>query len=469
MQDDKNRSLRIVLSYSHGDRGSVRKLYSRLIKEGMDVWIDYEKLLPGQNFVKEFFNALREKTDVVIICLSKEFNQDSLQKDITEVILDFALKNPNLYIIPTRLEECEIPINLRKFQYVDLFNENYERLVHVLRLRAESIGIRHGETPLSMPNMERLEERESLKRRVEAESKERQAVSKEVREKAERQATEKVAREKAERQAIEKMAREKAERQAIEKMAREKAEKQAAEKMARVREQREMPRQEMSRPKPNVVNRREEMESYDAEKKSAQKHRISVAHPKFLSKRYSSLFLIQAYLPEMRQRVTRTLTNQFNKDKITEHIHNSDLGTGTNLTLKLSSPEIIFSDSVSKRLDKGILSTNFIAKPKDSCHPGTHQVILTICDSKTNLEYQSIVFSVQITDFVFDHVSRPFLSNTTSALLGIGSLFMFILTLIGQIDTTFGLTSGTIAGALASAVYVRFFSLYQHNKITTVP
>ncbi len=199
------------------------------------------------------------------------------------------------------------------------------------------------------------------------------------------------------------------------------------------------------------------------------KYKISLAHPKFLSKRFSSLFMVHIYLPEMRYKVSRRLQQQFEQNKVIEHIQDSDLKLGQELTIKLTSPEIIFSDSTIKKLDNGYQATNFIAKPKDSCYPGNHQVILSICDSKTNFEYHSISFAVQITDFVFDHISRPLVSNVISIVLGIGSLSMYALTLLGQIDSTFGLTSGTVAGALASAIYIRFFSLYQYAKVSSQP
>lgn len=200
-----------------------------------------------------------------------------------------------------------------------------------------------------------------------------------------------------------------------------------------------------------------------------EKFRISISHPKRFSKRYSSLFLIQIYFPKMRSRVHQAITSEFVRQKITEHVRKSELGKGQIIRLKLSCPGVSFSDPVNKKLDKNINIANFTAKPDDNCEPGVHQAILYISDPATGIEYQSINFYIQITDFAFDHISRPFLSKVLSALLGIGSLIMFILTFLGQIDSTFGLTSGTVAGTLASAIYVQFFSLYKYARTSTAP
>jgi serine/threonine-protein kinase len=201
---------------------------------------------------------------------------------------------------------------------------------------------------------------------------------------------------------------------------------------------------------------------------SPEKLSISIAHPKLLSKRFSSPFLVQIYLPEMRGNVSEGI-RQFVKKEPVEYLRDSELVIGQEIRLKFYSLELAFSDPVVKKLDNRVNVINFIAKPHDTCHPGTHHVLLSIADTKTNAEYQSIGFSVEVRDYAFDHLARPLLSKLVSATIGIGSLVMFILTLLGQIDTTLGLASGTVAGTLASGIYVRFASLYQQPKATIIP
>ena len=199
------------------------------------------------------------------------------------------------------------------------------------------------------------------------------------------------------------------------------------------------------------------------------KYRISIAHPKLLSKRYSSRFLVQLYLPEMRSKVSRTLAREFGKQEIAELVRDSELETGQRIQIRLSSPDIVFSDPIIKKLDKAVNITNFIAKPTDDCEPGVHQVVLSLSDAETRVEYWSISFTVKVTDFAFDHVSRPFLSKATSAVLGLGSLTMFLLTGLEQVDKTFGLTAGTAAAVLTSTILIRWWSLFQQPKVTHTP
>jgi hypothetical protein len=59
--------------------------------------------------------------------------------------LDKALEIPEgrVFLVPVRLEECEIPYRLRDIQWVDLYEPNIEkgivRLLRTLALRAEQV------------------------------------------------------------------------------------------------------------------------------------------------------------------------------------------------------------------------------------------------------------------------------------------------------------------------------------------
>jgi uncharacterized protein YegL len=222
---------------------------------------------------------------------------------------------------------------------------------------------------------------------------------------------------------------------------------------------------------PSIGSRPSRPDSADILKEQApsiypKKYRISISYPKRFSKRYSSLFLIQIYFPEMRAKVHQAIRSEFEKQKTTEHIKKSEFAKGQVIRLKLSAPGIDFTDPVNIKLDNNVNTANFTARPNDNCEPGIHEAVLSISDPNTQIEYQSIHFSIQVTDFAFDHLSRPFLSKTVSAILGTGSLIMFSLTFLGQIDSTFGLASGTVAGTLASAIYVQFFSFYKYARTT---
>jgi hypothetical protein len=122
--------LKVFLCYAPDDEQAVRELNARLTQDGVDAWFSGDRLLPGQNRDLEIGRAVRE-SDAVIVCLSSHFNRPGIQQREARLALDTAMEQPEgeIYIIPARLEECEIPANLADFQAVDLFRSGgYEKL-----------------------------------------------------------------------------------------------------------------------------------------------------------------------------------------------------------------------------------------------------------------------------------------------------------------------------------------------------
>ncbi len=139
----KNPTFRVFLCHSSKDKPAVRDLYRRLKGNNVDPWLDAENLLPGQKWDYEIGNAVRS-SHVVIVCLSAHTNKAGyLQKEIKKV-LDVADQQPEgtIFLIPLKLEECEVPSRLQDWQWVNLFEENgFEKLMRSLLERAREVGV----------------------------------------------------------------------------------------------------------------------------------------------------------------------------------------------------------------------------------------------------------------------------------------------------------------------------------------
>lgn len=138
---EPKRPLKVFLCHAHADRDPVRALYTRLTNDGVDAWLDKEKLLPGQDWELEIKKAVRE-ADVVVVCLSKQFNQAGFRQKEVRLALEVAMEKPEgeIFIIPARLEECDALESLRHLHWVDLFETNgYEKLMLALSLRAQTV------------------------------------------------------------------------------------------------------------------------------------------------------------------------------------------------------------------------------------------------------------------------------------------------------------------------------------------
>jgi hypothetical protein len=141
---NSNRSLRIFLCHSSADKPAVRELYQRLKADGFEPWLDEEDLMPGEDWQLEIPKAVKN-SDVVIVCLSRGSVSKAgyVQKEI-KFALDIADEQPEntIFIIPLRLDECEVPERLRRWQWVNSYESNaYSKLRRALGSRANSIRL----------------------------------------------------------------------------------------------------------------------------------------------------------------------------------------------------------------------------------------------------------------------------------------------------------------------------------------
>jgi hypothetical protein len=135
------KSLKVFLCHAHDDQAAVHKLYHRIVKDGINAWLDTEKLQPGQDWEYEIRKTIL-KSDVVIVCLSRAFNkQHGYRHEELKIALEKAhvLANDDIFIIPVRLEECDMPESLHHLHRVDLFKTGgYRKLMRALQEQVES-------------------------------------------------------------------------------------------------------------------------------------------------------------------------------------------------------------------------------------------------------------------------------------------------------------------------------------------
>jgi anti-anti-sigma factor len=129
----------VFLCHSSNDKPVVRTLYQHLKAKGIDVWLDEVSLLPGQLWEKEIPAAVH-RSDAVLVCLSRASvtRTGYVQREI-KYALDAAEQqsDESIFLIPARLEDCEVPERLRKWHWVDLFTgDGFDRLITALQARA---------------------------------------------------------------------------------------------------------------------------------------------------------------------------------------------------------------------------------------------------------------------------------------------------------------------------------------------
>jgi formylglycine-generating enzyme required for sulfatase activity len=134
---------RIFLCHASEDKPRVRELYHRLKEAGYHPWLDKEELLPGQDWWEEIERIIRDRDNLVVVCLScHSAKKGVVQKEIKRAldVLD-EMPEDTIYLIPARLEPCEVPRRLSKLHRVDLFEpDGFENLKEALDFE---LGKRH--------------------------------------------------------------------------------------------------------------------------------------------------------------------------------------------------------------------------------------------------------------------------------------------------------------------------------------
>lgn len=140
---------RIFLCCAEEDQNRAEQLYQHLSDAGFKPWMKSRDLLPGQTW-KLVTQKVIQKADFFMVCLS---NRSVNQRGFVQTELHSALevwqeKLPaDIYLIPVRLEECDIPDSLADFTKADLFAEGgFEQIV-----RAIQVGMQQREAEQSAP------------------------------------------------------------------------------------------------------------------------------------------------------------------------------------------------------------------------------------------------------------------------------------------------------------------------------
>lgn len=131
------KKLLVFISHASEDNAAAKRLTKRLKEDGFDPWLDLERLLPGQDWNLEIEKYMRA-SGAILLCFSQESvsKESYIQKEYKRAMrIQEEKPEGTIFVIPVRLDNCELPFYLREIQWVD-YPEGYDRLVAALNVRA---------------------------------------------------------------------------------------------------------------------------------------------------------------------------------------------------------------------------------------------------------------------------------------------------------------------------------------------
>jgi hypothetical protein len=106
---------RIFLCHASEDKPRVAELYHKLKAAGYHSWLDKGDLLPGQDWRHAIEQIIRDPYNIIVVCLScnSVTKRGVVQQEIRWA-LDVLDQTPEgtIYLIPARLEPCQVPDRL---------------------------------------------------------------------------------------------------------------------------------------------------------------------------------------------------------------------------------------------------------------------------------------------------------------------------------------------------------------------
>jgi len=135
-QQRKADRLLAFLCHATEDKPAVRTLRQRLVSAGVTPWLDEEDILPGQVWESEIDQAIG-RCHAFLACLSSTSAARTgyVQLEVQKA-LDRATKLPpgRIFLIPVRLDACQIPDGIARFQWVDYFPDaGADKVIRALR------------------------------------------------------------------------------------------------------------------------------------------------------------------------------------------------------------------------------------------------------------------------------------------------------------------------------------------------
>lgn len=149
MADEKQR--RAFISYSRTNKEFAAKLVKGLRAGGYSVWFDLLDIPTGSRWDDEVEKALHECSIFVIILTPASIASENVKDEIGYAI-DHGKR-----ILPILLEKCDVPLRLRRFQYVDFTAKSFEEgFVGAKELLGDLVGEASVPVPAKTPVLEVL-------------------------------------------------------------------------------------------------------------------------------------------------------------------------------------------------------------------------------------------------------------------------------------------------------------------------
>ncbi|MDN4633156.1 TIR domain-containing protein [Sphingomonas sp. PsM26] len=134
----------IFLSYASPDYDRVHEYFAALTSDGLDPWLDKEKLVAGQNWDFEIKRALARAVIIVVFLSENSVSRRGyVQREIKIALGQSEAKlHDDIYLIPVMLDEVIIPPQLQDIQVIGASTEDsYKQLSRAIDAQLKRLDL----------------------------------------------------------------------------------------------------------------------------------------------------------------------------------------------------------------------------------------------------------------------------------------------------------------------------------------
>jgi hypothetical protein len=145
----------IFISYKSERRRAAEHLAETLRRHGYTVWFDYQ-LVKGRDFARQIDARIRVAKALIVLWCTMSVRSEWVGEEV-----DLAKSLGTL--IPTKIEDCDLPVGDRRKDYIDLIHWDGSPRSHQLDKLLLAVAAKAGRDP--QPNFRALQEYEAIWRR----------------------------------------------------------------------------------------------------------------------------------------------------------------------------------------------------------------------------------------------------------------------------------------------------------------
>ena len=131
---------KVFISYAREDQVEAEKIYKYLSDADFDPWMDVHDIVSGNDWLKSITQAIKEADYFLALLSANSVNNPGVLQEELDIALEICEKipDPDVFLIPIRLEDCSIPDRISQYQWVDMFAEDgWVRLLRALHKKRQ--------------------------------------------------------------------------------------------------------------------------------------------------------------------------------------------------------------------------------------------------------------------------------------------------------------------------------------------